>query len=251
LRDKLRLLVIRVLGYVGHGSGSLAEKLWKETVCEVDGIKYAFVDSHSFLVISHEFESFMPVWLKPKKGDCLLDIGAHIGRYTLATAKVVGDEGIIVSVEPHPINYQILQRNICLNDLKNVIALNLAAWNKNCELKLFAGNASGLHSVRIHRNLGWVRVKARVMDRLCNELGLSHLEWIKIDVEGAEWEVLCGLEETIDKYKPKIVIEVFHENVDKFKKFLKEREYALIKISPCDANLNLYFFCIPLQETKS
>jgi len=246
--DKLRLLVIAVLKYTGLSSSSLAEKLWRKTVCRVDGITYALVDSESFRIMYREYESFMQVWLKPKRGNCLLDIGAHIGRYTLASAKAVGSEGFVVSVEPHPVNYQILRRNIDLNGLKNVIAFNLAAWNKDGELKLFAGSASGHHSLTTDQKHGCVRVKSRAMDRLCEELRLNHVEWAKIDVEGAEWEVLRGLEETISKYRPKIITEVFYENIDRVKRFLKEHGYGFFRISP--HTYNLYLFCIPLKEAQ-
>ncbi|MGB9622906.1 MAG: hypothetical protein ACPL07_03575, partial [Candidatus Bathyarchaeia archaeon] len=59
--------------------------------------------------------------------------------------------GLVVVIEAHPDNYKILVENILINYLKNVKPLNLAAWNKNCNLKLFTGKSSDRHSLK--RNL--------------------------------------------------------------------------------------------------
>lgn len=254
VRDKLKILGIAVFQLVsetikkrisaglGEKIKGITEKLWRGIVIKIDGIEYALLDFESFEIVSSvcaQFENFMPMWLKPRRGEVLVDIGAHIGKYTLTAAKVVGNEGMVIAIEPHPVNYQTLQRNIRLNKLKNAMALNLAAWNADCELKLFTGDVAGHHSAKVNRRLGWVKVKAKVMDHVLKELRLGRVDWIKIDVEGAECEVLCGLEETISKYKPKIIIEVFYknvhartQNVDDMKRFMEEHAYGLIRISP-------------------
>ena len=225
----------------------ILERLWKNTVVEIDGIKYTLLDAESFRIISYEFESFMSTWLQLKTADVLVDIGAHIGKYALTAAKVVGNEGLVVAIEPHPLNYQTLQRNIRLNKLVNMVALNITAWNMDCELTLFAGDTAGHHSAKMNRELGWVKVKAMAIDNALKDLRLARVDFIKIDVEGAECEVLCGLEETVKKYKPKILIEVFHENIDEIKTIMKKSKYGLIRISPYFEE-NSYFLCIPLYH---
>lgn len=192
----------------------ITEKLLRGTVIKIDDIKYALLDYESFLIVSLGYYemSFMPIWLKPRRGDVLVDIGAHIGKYAVTAAKLVGNEGMVVAIEPYAVNYHTLLRNIGLNKLQNVIALNFAAWDEDCELELFTGDTAGHHSAKINRRLGGFTVKARVMDHVLKELRVGWVDWIKIDVEGAECEVLYGLEETISKHKPKIIIEVFYEN---------------------------------------
>ena len=61
-------------------------------------------------------------------------------------------------------------------------------------------------------------------------------------MEGAEYEVLQGLEKTIYLHRPKIIVEVFYENIKKVKAFLKEHGYTIIRISPF-LKENVYFFC--------
>jgi len=222
--------------------------LCRDTIIHVDGIKYALLDYESFVIISHKetekYESFMPMWLRPKRGEVLLDIGAHIGKYTLTTARTIGDEGLVVAVEPHPGNYQTLMKNIRLNEIENVIALNLAAWDTDCELRVFVGNVSGHHSVKIDQKLGWIKVKARAMDNVVKELRLDRVDWIKIDVERSECEVVDGLVHTINRCRPSIAIEVSHENLPRVRIFMKKHEYGL-GISPL-LKENLYLFCVPL-----
>ncbi|MEM4311455.1 MAG: FkbM family methyltransferase [Nitrososphaerales archaeon] len=60
-------------------------------------------------------------FFKPKKGEIVIDVGAHIGKYSLPIANLVGKEGLVISIEPYPINYEALIRGIKLNHLKNII----------------------------------------------------------------------------------------------------------------------------------
>jgi FkbM family methyltransferase len=256
IADMFRILSVAILRSVPwtikkHSSildreiGKILERLWKNTVVEIGSIKYTLLDSESFRIASYEFESFMSTWLQLKTGEILVDIGAHIGKYALSAAKAVGNEGLVVAIEPHPLNYKTLQKNIRLNKLVNVVALNIAAWNMDCKLNLFVGDTAGHHSAKLNSDLGRVRVKAMAIDNVLKDLGLARVDFIKIDVEGAECEVLYGLEKTVKKYKPKILIEVFHENVDEIERIMKKFKYGLIRISPCFEE-NAYFICIPL-----
>jgi len=230
----------------------ITEKLCKNIIIEIDSIKYSLLDYESLQILSRDFESYMPVWLRPEKGEIFLDVGAHIGKYTLRAAKTVEDKGLVVAIEAHPLNYQTLKRNIELNKARNVIALNLVAWNEDCKLQFFFGSASGQHSAKADSGCGSLEVEARALDHVLEKLGVGLVNWVKIDVEGAEFEVLRGLEETITKYKPKMIVEVFCQNIDKVEKFLMNLGYDLVRIarvdiSPhkADSEWGVYLFCIP------
>lgn len=212
-----------------------------QTVAKSQDIRYTFLDTGSLLTLSQGFENFVKPWFNPVAGDTVIDVGANIGSYTLRMARRVGNEGIVVAIEPHPTNYCVLKKNIRLNALRNVVALNLAAWFANGELPLFEGNATGLHSMKTDMGRGRNKVRVEAVDAIVKELRLKRVDWIKIDVEGAEWEVLCGLVKTLDQYKPKLIIEIFHENQRKIKKLMESHGYDLIKISP-KFGQNTYFF---------
>ncbi len=228
----------------------ITEKLCKNIIIEIDSIKYSILDYESLQILSRDFESYMPAWLKIEKGEIFLDVGAHVGKYTLRAAKTVEDKGLVVAIEAHPLNYQTLKKNIELNRFRNTIALNLAAWNEDCKLKFFSGNASGQHSARADSGRGSLMVEARALDHVLGELGVGLVNWVKIDVEGAEFEVLRGLEETITKHKPKMIVEVFCQNIDKVEKFLMNYGYDLVRIARVDISPHewgVYLFCIPFS----
>jgi len=77
-----------------------------------------------------------------------------------------------------------------------------------------------------------VYVQAKPMDELLiHDLNLKRVDWIKIDVEKAEYEVLQGLEKTLSKFKPRLFIEVWSKNVHKVKALLRSYGYSLIIVS--------------------
>src|SRR5918998_545227 len=132
----------------------------------------------------------------PKEGDIVVDIGAHIGLYTIISSKRVGTKGKVVAIEAHPGNFEMLNSNIKLNQLTNVIPLNYAVHSKETKEKL-------------------VEVNANTLDYLLqlNQIRQEEVNWIKIDVEGAEFEVLKGATNVLSKSKDiALLIEVHGQN---------------------------------------
>ena len=137
----------------------------------------------------------------PKQGDVVVDIGAHMGRYTIIGAKRVGTKGKIVAIEANPSNFEMLNRNIKLNRLTNIISLNNAVYSKETKIKLYLpGEELGdtiyntIVSDRAKNEDKFVEVSANTLDYLLQSKGIKQeqVNWIKIDVEGAEFEVLKG-----------------------------------------------------------
>jgi len=166
----------------------MIDQLCYSTIVEINGISYFLLDRESFEIVSPEFESFMKAWFEPRRDEMFIDIGAQIGKYALRGAKIVGNEGIVLVVEPHPINYQTLVGNIELNRIRNVIPVNLAAWNMDTKLKFLVGETTARHSIKANLGLGCFEVEARALDHVLS--GYNKIDWIKIDVEGAEYETL-------------------------------------------------------------
>ena len=81
----------------------------------VNGLKFNLIDDESFKIVTPDFEPWMFDYLKPKSGDVFLDIGAHVGKYSLQVADKVGEKGSIIAVEPMPECYKALEENIVLN----------------------------------------------------------------------------------------------------------------------------------------
>ena len=66
----------------------------------------------------------------PNERDIVVDVGAHIGLYTIIASKRVGPNGKVIAIEADPSNFEMLNRNIQLNNLTNVLALNYAVYSK-------------------------------------------------------------------------------------------------------------------------
>ena len=155
----------------------------------------------------------------PKQGDIVIDIGANIGRYTIISSKRVGTKGKVVAIEAHPGNFEILNRNIKLNQLTNIIPLNYAAYSKETKIKLYVPDEESgytiYHTLMERTGKKFVEVNANTLDYLLqlNQIRQEEVNWIKIDVEGAEFEVLKGATNVLSKSKDiALLIEVHGQN---------------------------------------
>src|ERR671920_1170170 len=169
--------------------------------CRINREDLVFMTNHEDDIIEH---------FTPKQGDIVVDIGAHMGRYTIIASKRVGTNGKVVAIEAHPGNFEMLNRNIKLNRLTNIISLNHAVYSKETKVKLYVpGEESGntiyntLISDRATNEEKFVEVNANTLDYLLQSKGIKQEEvnWIKIDVEGAEFEVLKGAANILSKSK--------------------------------------------------
>jgi FkbM family methyltransferase len=146
----------------------------------------------------------------PKQGDIVVDIGAHMGRYTIISSKRVGTNGKVVAIEAHPGNFEMLNRNIKLNQLTNVIPLNYAVYSKETKIKLYLPEEDSgftIYNTIMSNRAGtedkFVEVNANTLDCLLqlNQIREEEVNWVKIDVEGAEFEVLKGATNVLTKSK--------------------------------------------------
>jgi len=151
---------------------------------------------------------------KIKKGDVVLDIGANIGYYAVLFAEKVGKKGKVIAIEPDPINFEILQKNIKENKLFNVVAVQAAVGNENKKMKIFESKENfGDH--RLWQNPSkspfdkreTVDIFCRRLDDLLKELEYQKIDFIKMDVQGFESFVIEGGEKIIEKNKPIIFFE--------------------------------------------
>jgi FkbM family methyltransferase len=155
----------------------------------------------------------------PKEGDIVIDIGAHIGLYTIISSKRVGAQGKVVAIEADPENFEMLNSNIKLNQLTNVIPLNYAVYSKETKIKLYLPSGeSGFTKYNtimpnwINTQEKFVEVNANTLDYLLqlNEIRQEEVNWIKIDVEGAEFEVLKGATNVLSKSKDIAILMELH-----------------------------------------
>ena len=127
----------------------------------------------------------------PHRGDTVVDVGAAFGFYTIMASKKVGQQGKVVAIEPQPDNFEMLNKNVNLNKLANIVTLNYAVSSKKSTLKLYS-SYSTIQERAGHNLQNYIEVSADTLDNLLRQLDIDEVNWIKVDVEGAELEVLKG-----------------------------------------------------------
>ncbi len=135
-------------------------------------------------------------YFRPKKGDIVIDVGAFVGLYSLYAATLVKPNGVVIAVEPNPINRAYLSENIELNEekiridhaamgsFKGIVRFEIDENMPTSTSKLFINNARSLKKT--------IKCDIDTLDNLLTSLHFEHVDLVKIDVEGAELDVLQG-----------------------------------------------------------
>lgn len=156
----------------------------------------------------------------------ILDIGGNVGLMTLVFANQLNNTGKVYTFEPEPSNFKKLTDNVALNKFTNVLLNQLAVSDRSLNLKFYlsTGNNSGVHSLIYNASLNsdYIEVPAIKMDEYVIEHNIGKVDLIKIDVEGAELDVLNGMQSLLKKDKPIIIMEVVSE-------YLKSRNSSAIQ----------------------
>jgi len=147
-------------------------------------------------------------------GMVVIDVGAHHGFYTLLASKKVGPAGRVLAFEPSPREKKKLLRHLRLNQCSNVkiwdCALGRAAGN--ADLFIINGTQTGCNSLRPPNAMQPTKtlpVRVARLDECLEREGIEHVDFIKMDVEGAEIEVLNGATRLLDRRpRPVLVCEV-------------------------------------------
>jgi FkbM family methyltransferase len=170
--------------------------------------------SHAILAGWFENEEwrFVERFLQP--GMTVLDIGAHHGYYTLLASRKAGPRGKVIAFEPSPRERRRLHLHIRLNGCRNVETEDCALGETEgtAQLYLVLGTDSGCNSLRkpaVTEQTELIPVRIERLDRVLQERGIGKVDFIKLDVEGAELSVLKGATELLHRRpRPVMVVEV-------------------------------------------
>lgn len=240
----LRLIggLLRLIGWSTYQKIFMHLKKWVPITymrvrCK-DGITFLIrVFDWDDIVILHEVivrKDYEKVFVL-EKGDIVMDVGAHIGSFSVRSAKLVGSTGLIVAFEPDTNNFYLLKKNVALNQIKNIVLVNIALGKEigsGC-LKipvLRSGNISFKKNLK-----GDVELKSiNIMPLDVYLKGrFSRVDFLKIDVEGSELDVLKGAQETITKNLMRIVLETHSQQSKKqIVQYLTSKGYAVLSIPP-------------------
>jgi FkbM family methyltransferase len=187
-----------------------------------------------------------------ERGDTVIDGGANQGIYSLAFASAVGDKGRVIAVEPFSYCVELIRQNANLNNLKNVKVYDSVLSSKSEVRQIDFTNGVGKAS--IVRDFGGSLIEKHngiTLSDLADAELLSCVNLVKLDIEGAEFEVIKAARGFLKKFCPKLVIEVDIESFDQINKELKSIGYhpyifeldgSLQKISRITKNQDNIFF---------
>lgn len=151
-----------------------------------------------------------------RKGDVVLDCGAHVGTFThFALARGAGK---VIAIELSPRNVECLRRNFAKEIAEGrVVVYPKGVWNKDDVLELEqVGENSAADTVVMHQPGAAKGEVAQLttIDKLVTELGLERVDFIKMDIEGAEAPALQGAAETLKRWKPRLALASYHKEDD-------------------------------------
>jgi FkbM family methyltransferase len=175
------------------------------------------------------------VWqaLEPSvhEGSVFLDVGAHIGYFTMKAAPKVGATGHVLAFEPNPETLKLLYDNVAANGANNVIVEPIACTDKEETLTFYAAPVQNTGMSSLSKRNAEVEgaaapksymVQGRPIDAVVRQLNLARVDAIKIDVEGAEVVVLRGAVDTLRRFHPRLVIEEIPEELESFQTSMED-----------------------------
>jgi FkbM family methyltransferase len=151
--------------------------------------------------------------VRVRDSDVVMDVGAHLGTFT----RVALQRGarIVVAVEPNPVNIACLERTFAGEiGAGRVRLVKAAAWHSPGSLTFEFGDSSQMGRVGASADAGLrpktLQVRAVTIDRLLDELKLDRVDFIKMDIEGAERHALAGARRLLAAHKPRLAICIYH-----------------------------------------
>ena len=181
--------------------------------------------THVWLIEEYKSKNF-----EIKDTDLVIDVGGHIGLFSLYAAQFCKN-GAIYSFEPIKENYQLLSDNVNSNNLKQIKTFNLAVSTSNSTVKLYLNDDEAGHSM-FSKSSKTVTVNSISLQRIFDDNNIENCNFLKLDCEGTEYEILENLPTSYFDKIEKIVIE-YHmadshpELLDQLKKLLISQNYNI------------------------
>ncbi len=177
-----------------------------------------------------------------RPGDTAVDVGANMGYYTMMMASLVGPGGRVLAFEPVGSVSRYLEESVKLNGFTNVelFAMCLGAEDATLSFdrRTYRLNVSGSQPDQE------IQVPVRLFDTMAAGLGIARLTLVKIDVEGAEMDVLQGMRHTVAEHRPHLILEIhphmiaeFGHRTEELLSLLEAWGYTLEPLDPGGINL--------------
>lgn len=154
-----------------------------------------------------------------KPGWVCIDVGACFGWFTVLLSRLVGPRGRVHAFEPVPDTAEMLKRNIRLNNADNVGVTCAALDETPGSRDLFVPDIGVSGSFALHeydRSFRQFAVPTTTLDDYVDRHNIARVDFIKADIEGAEWAMLKGAARTLERFRPAMLIEVQAESTRRF-----------------------------------
>ena len=209
---------------------------------------------------STDLDTFSLIWLvkeynkhgfKIKKDDVIIDIGSHIGIFSIYASQFCKN-GKILCYEPSIENYELLQYNISQNHIENIFPNNYAVSNSNDHVTLYINPDNTAHSIYDSTSKS-IQIKSSTLQNIFDSNKLDFCDYLKLDCEGAEYEIIDSLPKEYFKKIKQIYIEYHfsdskHKMLEDMIKKLEESSFTVIK-EPLDQGMgSIYAFNKDLKE---
>lgn len=179
---------------------SILKRMTKSPIMvkNLDGVFFCRPPETDIVIIADEHENFLKEKYKPENGHIVIDLGAHIGKYAIRSGRIVGSEGKVIAVEAEPESYEIMCKNIELNNLQSIVTpLNSAISNKNGKIPFFVSEGRSNVSSMYTKWSKQIEVDAITIDELIKRCKLGKVDWLQMDMEGAEHDAILGATDSI------------------------------------------------------
>ena len=171
----------------------------------------------AYVLAEQEWISELSEGLGVRRGDVVVDVGAHVGTFGDNALRLGASR--VIMIEPDPVNVECIRRNFA-NEISSgrVVLVPEGAWSKADVLKFNTGVAnSGTGSfVLPEEGHSELQVSVRPLDDILQSIGIPEVQFIKMDIEGAEREALKGAARTLARHKPRLMLDMYHLTDDEF-----------------------------------
>ncbi len=201
------------------------------------------------LILEDFFFLYAPIWIIrkftvssdgyfqhyiPKKGDVVFDFGAYEGNFTIIASRLVGKNGVVYTFEPQKEMFDFINQRIKKYNLSNVVSIDKGIFSHRTSLVIDKEIPNAGFSVLNKKNgaLGTLgSIDLIDLDTFIAENKIKKVDFIKMDIEGAEIEAFVGAKETLTRYSPRIAVASYHIRDGKttsewLEVFLKDQGYA-------------------------
>jgi FkbM family methyltransferase len=172
-----------------------------------------------------------------KPGDTFYDIGANVGFVTILAAKLVGPQGRVIAFEPVPENVAAIRENLSLNGIDWAEVHETAISRRSGSANLIVSDVSAfsrLASVSVPTGArGHIEVRVDSIDEFLAAGSAPAPDFVKIDVEGAELEVIDGMRETLARHRPVVMCEV-HDCNAQYAELMASLGYKPVNLDEVD-----------------